>query len=72
MLYNREIPEYGDVMTVDDFRDSVKVGAFIDYDGNGNPAKLVGGHLLMSDQVIIPSRLVEIPLDATHIVWYNR
>lgn len=67
--YTEEIPDFGDVMTVEHFRASCKAGAFIDYDGFGNPAKdgKVAGRL-----EIQPSRLHEIPEDATHIVWFNR
>lgn len=58
-----------DVYTVSEFRDYCDSGAFIDYDGHGYPVK----DNMADDSIIIkPSRLHEIPLDATHIVWYNR
>lgn len=67
-MYDEHIPKYGDIMTVEEFIEACKCGAFIDYDGFGNPAK--DGY--MSSMIISPSRLSQIPLDATHIVWYNR
>jgi hypothetical protein len=58
-----------DVYTVEEFREHVKSGSFIDYDGHGRPVK--DG---MADRTMIiqPSTVDEIPEDATHIVWYNR
>ena len=58
-----------DVYTVEDFKDLVKCHAFIDYDGFGHP---VLASMADPDIFIKPSRLKEIPEDATHIVWYNR
>ncbi len=58
----------GDLMTVSEFLDCCNCGGFIDYDGFGNPVK---DNLLM-DKLIYPSRLFDIPEDATHIFWYNR
>lgn len=65
-----EIPEYGDVMSLEDFIDNVKAGGFIDYDGNGNYAR--DGK--MSDIVIHPSdvRHGSIRDDFDTIVWFNR
>ena len=58
-----------DVYTVDEFRACCAQGAFIDYDGFGHPVK---DNLFDGDIDIRPSRLHEIPEDATHIVWYNK
>jgi len=66
--YTEAIPEYGDVMTVSDFREACGQKHFIDYDGIGRPAK--GGKMMRKD--IKPSDLPSIPADATHIVWFNR
>lgn len=58
-----------DVYTVEEFRQLVNSGMFIDYDGSGHPVRdgkcdpKIG---------IYPSRVNEIPSDATHVVWYNR
>lgn len=55
-------------MTVKEFVASVEVNAFIDYDGFGYPVK----NNKHNGQVILPSRVDEIPKDTTHIVWFNR
>ena len=68
-IYWEEIPEYGDAMTVEEFKDDVNTGCLIDYDGFGHPMKdgKMAGHL-----DIYPSRVDIIPEDATHIIWFNR
>jgi hypothetical protein len=58
-----------DVYTVKEFLKHVKCHAFIDYDGYGHPVK--DGKCDPSID-ILPSKVDEIPKDATHIVWYNR
>jgi len=57
-----------DVYTLEEFRENVECGAFIDSDGLGHPVK---GRKSDPSIIIKPSRLHEIPEDATHIVWYN-
>lgn len=57
-----------DVYTVEEFRRFVKEGGFIDSDGSGCPVK----NKKAARWEIMPSRLHEIPPDATHIVWYNK
>lgn len=58
-----------DVYTIEEFRQLVESRMFVDYDGFGEPVR--DGK---SDPSICikPSRLDQIPSDATHIVWYNR
>jgi len=58
-----------DVYTVKEFRERVECGAFIDYDGYGHPVKDKKADLSIE---VRPSRVDQIPIDATHIVWYNR
>ncbi len=58
-----------DVYTVDEFRECVKDGAFIDYDGFGHPVKDKKAN---EDICIQPSRVDDIPDDTTHIIWFNR
>ena len=62
-------PDNEDVYTVEEFKYCVGVGAFIDYDGFGYPVKDK-----MSDPSITikPSEINRIPLEATHIIWFNR
>lgn len=58
-----------DVYTVEEFRELCGSGSFIDYDGHGYPVK--DGKA--DDSVMIrPSKVNEIPADATHVVWFNR
>jgi hypothetical protein len=58
-----------DVYTVEGFKEFCEDGAFIDYDGFGHPVK---NDLADFSIEIKPSRVSDIPDDATHIVWYNR
>lgn len=58
-----------DVYTIDEFREQVKDGGFVDYDGFGHPVK---DKLADTSIDIRPSYLLNIPKDATHIVWYNQ
>jgi hypothetical protein len=66
--YKDKMPSYGDLMTVNDFRQDVRAGGFIDYDGFGHPAKL----MVDNSTHIYPSQVDAIPDDATHIVWFNK
>lgn len=67
--YNETPPDYGDLMTVEQYRKYVESGMFIDYDGSGCPVR--DGK--MDGKIdIIPSSPERIPDDATHIVWFNR
>ena len=66
----------GDLMTVEEFKASCEVGAFIDYDGFGD---LVIENKIITpeddDEIplwVKPSRLHLIPADVTHILWYNK
>lgn len=69
MQYDEKVDiDSGDLMTVEEFKKCVKGGFFIDYDGYGNPVK--NNKLMQLD--IYPSKLRDIPNDATHIIWYNR
>ena len=67
--YTEQVALGDDVYTVADFREMVRHGSFIDYDGFGHPVK--GGQCDPKID-IVPSRVNEIPADASHIVWYNR
>ena len=61
--------EEDDVYTVEEFKRLVQGGMFVDYDGFGNPVK---DGLADRGNWIKPSRIEEIPTDATHVVWYNK
>lgn len=58
-----------DVYSVAFFRKLCESGGFIDYDGYGYPVRDGKANCSV---IVKPSKLGEIPSDATHIVWYNR
>lgn len=61
----------GDLMTIEDYMDSVACGLFIDYDGMGDAVK--DGYYMNRRSYVYPSKLgKDIPEGATHILWYNR
>ena len=58
-----------DVYTVEEFKAYCENGSFIDYDGYGHPVK----DKLADESINIkPSKLENIPENATHIIWFNR
>ena len=73
-LYNRPYrPDLGDLMTIEEFRESVASGLFMDDDGHGYAVK--DGMERINDwlaDAIYPSMLDRIPEDATHIAWYGK
>ena len=68
IIYDESIPEFGDLFTVQEFVDSVKLGFLIDYDGSG---QLVRDDK-MSKECILPSKINTIPDCATHVLWFNK
>jgi len=71
-----EIPDYGDLMTLDHFIQMVKCGGFINYDGMGNLATKdkmscleIRPSMIKRDIIYQDSRLTSI---YTHVVWFNR
>lgn len=69
--YVRKIPDYGDLMMVDEFIECCKDGTFIDYDGHGAPVR-DGMVTKGMNHWVYPSEHHKIPSDATHIIWFNR
>jgi hypothetical protein len=67
--YGKTLNKEDDVYTVEEFLNCVKTGLFIDYDGFGYPVK---DKLADKSIMIKPSKVFQIPDDATHIVWFNR
>jgi len=65
-----EFPDYGDLMTKEEFIENVKYGYFIDYDGFG---KYSNG-TQMSNIKVYPSDIKENGFDKrfSHVVWFNR
>lgn len=68
-MYSTPLPDYGTLMTVDEFRADVRSRLLIDYDGFGHPVR--NGRLDQT-RTVYPSQVHRIPPDATHIHWYNR
>lgn len=67
----RPLPEYGELITLKDFRESVKCNAFTDNDGHGYLAT----DCVMSDIQIWPSTFEEEctgHTEFTHIMWFNK
>ena len=65
-----ELPDFGDVMPLEDFIENVNMGGFIDYDGWGSYVR--DGK--KSDITINPSDVKHnsIRTDFDTIIWYNR
>lgn len=63
-----------DIMTIDDYMDSVDHGMFIDYDGHGHPAVERDGKFYEDRRhEIIPSLGRDcFPEGATHVNWFNK
>ncbi len=64
------IPDYGDLMTAEDFIDTCMSGGFIDYDGHGYYAT----DREMSRIKVTPSMVKAdgFVVGWTHVVWFNR
>lgn len=59
------IPDYADLMTLEDFTEYVRDGCFIEYDGDGYYATATE-----ESQINVWN---EPPPDwATHVTWYNK
>lgn len=58
-----------DVYTVEEFIECVLTCSFTDSDGFGYPVK---NRMADESIVIVPSKVDQIPKDATHIVWFNQ
>lgn len=66
----KNIPDYGDHMTMKEWLECVDCGGFIDYDGGGNYAT----DTQMTNLEVYPSDVAKGNVDKswTHIVWFNR
>lgn len=64
------IPDYGDLMTLQEFIKSCHSGLFTDYDGFGN----YSDGKMMSEKEVSPSDITFGIIDRkwSHIVWFNR
>ena len=64
------IPEYGGLMTMEEFIEDTKSGGLTDYDGSGN----YSDGRMMSDRGISPSEAAHGRHDKqwSHVVWFNK
>lgn len=67
-----DLPDYGHLMTMEEFKDNVDAGGFIDYDGHGYYATTEK----MSNKIISPSdfknnRVLD-NVEFTHVMWFNK
>jgi hypothetical protein len=67
--YNKHIPEYGDVIELNEFLDNCESEFFTDHNGYGHPVK---NNLMDDKKSICPSTRHLIPKDTTHICWFNK
>jgi hypothetical protein len=67
----RKIPDYGSLMSVDKFVESVKEGYFIDWDGSGY---YTNGETYSYADEAVPSEIDEgkINKNFTHVIWFNK
>jgi hypothetical protein len=63
------LPNYGDIMTIEDFQQAVRSKSLVDYDGHGHP--VIDGK--MNPKITIkPSTLYKTPRGTLHILWFNK
>jgi hypothetical protein len=66
--YTEKLPDYGDLYTVEEWKEALQDGSFISEDGSGYWVK---DGLMCHDwdeEVFAATR----PLDATHVMWFNK
>jgi len=64
----RNIPDYGDHMPIEEFKECVESGGFIDDDGHGYLATAT----FMSREYADLYNLDEVDPMYTHVVWFNK
>lgn len=73
MNFVRKIPDYGDLIPINDWKEDVSNGFFTDYDGNGHWAKdgkMTDG---LGDNVCsIEAIDLAIKEGVTHVCWFNK
>lgn len=71
----REVPDYADVYTIQEFVEAVKNGGLTNYDGSGHLARIDANDKIWESEIKINcsvSWLQKQPKDFTHICWYNK
>lgn len=69
----KDFPHYGDLMTVDEWKASIEMGGFIDYDGSGDQVLFdeeLDTYVIESE--IYPSIVNKLNPKTEYIIWYNR
>lgn len=69
MNYTEEIPDYGDIMTIEEWNDCVEQGFFTNDDGSGYFCK--DGKMDRTIEVFSP-QAAKMEIDATHVCWFNK
>lgn len=63
--YNLPLPKYGAVYTVEEFQELLDDGSLVNYDGDG--------HWVLNNQYSREDEVFSsLPLDATHVIWFNK
>jgi hypothetical protein len=72
ITFEDEIPEYGDLMTLEVFINCCNSGGFIDYDGGGKYANSTHmSNISVSPSMITSGYVMKDPR-LTHVIWFNR
>ena len=64
-VYDKEVPEYADLYTVEEFIQAVRAGSFGNHDGSGY--WVMDGKMNREEEFFS-----SLPLDATHVAWFNK
>lgn len=66
--YTEKLPDYGDLFTVEEWKGALQAGSYISDDGSGYWVK--NGMMCRDwvEEVFASTR----PLDATHVMWFNK
>ena len=65
------MPCFGNLMTVEDWKEAVGYGVFIDYDGFGEQVLFDGTNYKVGPE-ISSSEIENLDPTCTHIIWFNR
>lgn len=72
IVFENELPDYGDLMSLEDFISCCNSGGFIDYDGFGRYANSTHEtNITISPSKVKRGMILKDPR-LTHVVWYNR
>ena len=73
LSFEKELPDYGDLIPIDEWRESVEYGMFTEDDGCGNWVKDGKMTRNWSDHVCDLDVIDEaIEFGITHVMWFNK